>query len=454
VRRALIALASCGVLAAVLPANALKPAPSTTPVYRLYAAPGSLGNKAGEPTLGVDPKSGEVMFQARYETLNVSNLDRGYPGSALWRNTAPAMTSFTTLDPLLKMDQTTGRTFVSQLAAACSLMAYSDDRGESWHDSTLGCGVGSTFDHQSIGVGPYVAGGTLASMPHTYPNVVYYCAQDVVSAKCAPSIDGGDTFLAANVVYTTAQCELGALFGHVKTAPDGTVYLPPRYCPNLVGGGFPVGVAVSSDNSLTWTVHTVPGSGYGDAGHGSVGVATDGTVYLGWGSGTFPGGGPANVAVSRDKGATWTAPVTLGREYGLVNTRFPVTVAGDGDRAVVAFLGTATAGDASAPAFDGVWHLYAAHTYDGGRTWRTYDVTSGNPVQVGPICTAGTTCPDAARNLLDFNDMVVDAKGRVYVAFADGCTKEHCSTNDREQHATFARLVGGRGVYKAFDSRL
>ncbi|HEU0132226.1 MAG TPA: sialidase family protein [Mycobacteriales bacterium] len=452
-RRALIALATCGLaaVAAVAPASAGRTPPP--PSYRLYPAPSNLGNDAGEPTLGVDPQSGQVMFQALYETLNVSGFDRRFPGDATWRDTAPAITSIDSLDPLLKMDPVTGRTFVSQLAGACSLMAYTDDRGESWTNVPLGCGAGAMLDHQSIGIGPYVKGGPLANVPHTYPNVVYYCAQDIASAKCAASVDGGNTFLPANVAYTTQQCQLGALFGHLKAAPDGTIYLPPRYCPDLLNGTYRVGVAVSEDNGLTWNLRLVPGSSYGDAGHGSVGVAADGTVYLAWGSGKFPAGGPVNVAISRDKGRTWTKPIALGKEFKLANSRFPLSVAGDGDRAVVAYLGTPTAGDASATAFKGVWHLYASHTYDGGKTWKTYDVTPKNPVQVGPVCTAGTTC-GSSRNLLDFNDMVVDKMGRVWIGFADGCTRATCDTTVREDHATIARLVGGRGLYKKYDGKL
>jgi sugar lactone lactonase YvrE len=33
------------------------------------------------------------------------------------------------------------------------------------------------------------------------------------------------------------------------------------------------------------------------------------------------------------------------------------------------------------------------------------------------------------RNLLDFNDLHIDSEGRVYVAFADGCTGD-CATNN------------------------
>ena len=451
-RRTLIALLSCALAAgaALGPVSAGKTPPS--PKYRVYAAPANLGNSAGEPSLGVDPGSGQVLFQALYQTLNVSGFDRRFPGDATWRDVAPAITSMTSFDPLLEMDPKTGRTFVSQLTLACSLMAYTDDRGESWTDVPLGCGAGSMFDHQSIGIGPYVKGGPLSNVPHSYPNVVYYCAQDIASAKCAASVDGGATFLPANVAYTTAECQLGGIFGHLKAAPDGTIYLPPRYCPNLAAGTYETGVAVSEDNGLTWVVRKVPGSGYGDAGHGSVAVAQDGTVYLSWGSGKFPDGGPVQVSKSRDKGKTWTKPVSLGREYKIANTRFPVAVAGDGDRAVVAYLGTDEEGDGGGSSFPGVWHLYASHTYDGGKTWKTYKITN-HPVQVGAICTAGTTCGND-RNLLDFNDMVVDTKGRVWIAFADGCTAKSCTKANREDHATIARLVAGRGVYRKYDGKL
>ena len=452
-RRSLIALVTCSVAvaaAAVGPADAGKT--SATPKYRTYLSPKGIGDSAGEPTLGVDPGSGNVLFQAMLQTLNVSAFDKRGPGTATWTDVSSDITSIETFDPILETDPKTGRTWVSQLALACSLMAFTDDRGETWTDVPMGCGAGAMFDHQSVGVGPYVKGGPLDQLPHTYPNVVYYCAQDVSAAKCSPSIDGGQTYLPANVVYTTGQCHLGGIFGHLKTAPDGTAYLPPRYCPDLTAGTFNAGVVVSEDNGLTWELRKVPGSGYGDAGHGSVAVGSDGTVYLSWGGGTFPQGGPVYVAVSRDKGKTWTKPRAMGREFRIANSRFPIAVAGDGDRAVIAYLGTPEEGDASLQSFEGVWHMYASHTYDRGKTWKTVRVTN-HPVQVGSICTAGTTC-GSNRNLLDFNDMVIDKFGRVYIAYADGCIVQTCTTNQREDKAAIARLVDGRGLIKKYDGKL
>ena len=452
-RRSMIAFLACSLAAVAAVGPASGAARTSTPSYRVYVAPQNLGNNAGEPTLGVIPNSDIVLFQALKETLHVTAFDKKRAGTAEWRNVAPFITEQHTFDPILEMDPNTGRTFVSQLMLGCSLMAFTDDRGESWTDVPLGCGAGAMFDHQSVAVGPYVKGGTLLSLRQgSYPNVVYYCAQDVASAKCAPSVDGGRTFLPANVVYHTGQCQLGGIFGHLKAGPDGTLYLPPRYCPNILSNSFPAGVAVSEDNGLTWTMRTVPGSRYGDAGHGSVAVGKDGTVYLSWGGGDFPKGGPVNVAVSRDKGRTWTKPVAVGGEYRIKNSRFPVAVAGDGDRAVVAWLGTNESGDGSAAAFNGTWYLYASHTYDRGKTWRSYRVAA-NPVQVGAVCTSGTTC-GSDRNLLDFNDMVVDSKGRVYIGFADGCLRSSCDKKDRHDKASIARLVSGRGLYAKYDRTL
>ena len=186
----------------------------------------------------------------------------------------------------------------------------------------------------------------------------------------------------------------------------------------------------------------------------------DGDVYLAYG-GPLDGetvfqSGPPLVVVSKDKGVTWTKPLRLGTDLGIVNTRFPVAVAGDDGRAAVGFLGSTTGGNGgetgigtdmqpngNAP-FTGRWDLYVAFTEDGGRTWRTVDATPDHPVQVGPICTGGTTC-GASRNLLDFNDMVIDPKtGKVLVAYADGCPgTAACTTDVRLQKATIARQVGG-----------
>jgi hypothetical protein len=457
--RTLALAAAVAGLGAVSAGSASGTAP--TPAWQVYPMPAGLVTIGGEPTLGVDPASGDVLMQVWFKTFRLHDLDATGPGSATWTDVSPVLTSHVTADAILKTDPATGRTFVSQLASACSLMAYTDDAGTSWTNVPLGCGAGTVFDHQSVSTGPYVAGGPLATVPHTYPDVVYYCAHDIVSATCAPSVDGGNTFLPAQVVWDNTTCDESGVFGHVKTAPDGTVYVPPMFCKTFdprtsTTKPKTIALASSDDNGLHWTMHRLSGNVYGDAGHGSLAVATDGTLYLTWGSADNGTGGPVKVAVSHDKGVTWSAPATLGGTFGIVNSRFPIAVAGDPDRAVVAYLGSPTAGDANAVTYNGEWHLYASHTYDGGVTWDTVDLTPSNPIQVGSVCTLGAGCPNKTyRNLLDFNDMVVDAKGRPYIAFTDGCTGATCTrTSPHEQTPAMARLVGGLGVYSAYDGAL
>src|SRR4029078_1937403 len=91
-----------------------------------------------------------------------------------------------------------------------------------------------------------------------------------------------------------------------------------------------------------------------------------------------------------------------------VNTQRPAlraVVAGDDDRAAYAFLGTSEPSSGAFgddPNWPGVWHLYVAETFAGGKTWTTVDATPNDPVQRGTICAGGTLgCSNGTRNLLD-----------------------------------------------------
>ncbi len=208
---------------------------------------------------------------------------------------------------------------------------------------------------------------------------------------------------------------------------------------------------MSEDNGTSWTVSKVPGATPGDN-DPSVGIGDNGTVYFGY----VGADGKPGVAVSRDHGDTWSDLQTVGTEFGIKNAVFPAMVAGDDDRASFAYLGTPEGGNYQDNAnFHGEWHLYLTTTYDGGKTWVTSDATPNDPVQVGSICTGGTTCGDD-RNLLDFIDVTIDDHGRVEAAFADGCI-DACVTDPdhegRDAYATIARQSGGKPLYSRFDPR-
>ena len=429
------------------PAN---PAPGTDtpPSFTDYAAPSSLpdANNAGEPSIGTSYKTGNTLFQSSLSTYKVAFDDTASPAKATWTDASASagngcpQGSTVSLDPILFTDHETGRTFESQLTGADSATCYTDDDGKTWSPSTGG-GIPSGVDHQTIGGGPFSANGVGALPTSSYKNAVYYCSQDIATAFCAVSRDGGTTFGAGVPTYSLLDC--GGLHGHVKVAPDGTAYLPNKGC------GADQAAVVSKDNGTSWTVSKVPGATPGDS-DPSVGVGANGTVYFGY----VGADGKPGVAVSRDQGKTWTDRQTVGTKYGIQNAVFPTVVAGDDDRASIAYLGTPTGGNYQDNAnFHGEWHLYVDTTYDGGKTWVTSDATPNDPVQVGSICTGGTTCGND-RNLLDFIDVTTDDHGRVEVAFADGCIDACVSDpqhQGRDAYATIARQSGGKTLFGAYD---
>lgn len=448
------------------PAPTPAPFVGIAPRYYNYAPGPGMGETAGEPTIGFNPKTHRAMYISGLQTFRVTFPEELAPTGtisgacdALWEDVSFILTKTKSLDPILFTDQTTGRTFVSQLDSVVppaspvliglnSLMAYTDDDGQTYTPAQLNPPDGS-YDHQSVGGGPYPDPFPPGITP-LYPHAVYYCSQAGVTAFCSRSDDGGLTFNPSRPIYTLLD-GCGGIHGHVKVAPDGTVYVPNRGCNNVQS------VAVSEDAGETWTVRQVKGEGWEAKPppgilDPSVGIASDGTLYFAWVSGEADGG-HAHVAVSHDKGVTWTDDYDLGASQNLPNNVFMAAVAGDPDRAAVGFLGTTEPGDHQADAFKGTWYLYIATTYDGGKTWATVNATPNAPVQrEAGIWNQGGSNP--LRNLLDFTDITIDDRGRVLYSYADGCIGE-CEAhgpNSFSAKASIARQSGGRGLLAQFDA--
>ncbi|MBK5305305.1 MAG: exo-alpha-sialidase [Frankiaceae bacterium] len=445
-RRALVLLATLTALAAPAAASATGQAAATYTAY-------NVGISGGEPTLGFDTARNAAVYGSGTSSKRLT-WDDAEPAQMTIVDVKPK-TSVTTLDPITFTDRVTNRTFVSQLYLACSLTSFSDDAGATWTPSQ-GCGPDTMVDHQTIGGGPYA--GALAGQNPVYPNAVYYCAQNGFSGTCARSDDGGLTFGPGTPAYNTPANAVGdpyggacsAIHGHLKVALDGTVYLPNKGCggtptvQNLTNseffGGSPA-VSVSEDNGITWTVRKVPGARNQDESDPSVDTDQAGAVYLGWQDGVNPSEtvygttSSARIAVSTDKGRTWSTPYDVSTALGINNVQFPEVVAGVAGRAAFAFLGTPGIGDDQHNGFVGAWHLYVATTLDGGASWSTVDTTPDDPVQRGCISLQGTSNKTVLsavcgqRNLLDFNDITIDREGRVLVAYADGCTSAACIAN-------------------------
>ena len=427
------------------------PAAPGVPRYYNYVAPPAVGENAGEPSIGYNLITHKAMYISGLETFRVTFPDTG-ACPALWEDVSSVITSTKSLDPILFTDQNTNRTFVSQLDSVVppaspvliglnSLMAYTDDDGANWTLAQVNPPDGS-YDHQTVGGGPYPASVPLGN-PINKGSAVYYCSQAGVTAICSRSDDGGLNFGPGREIYTSVTDGCGGIHGHVKVAPDGTVYVPNRGCNGVQA------VTVSEDAGVTWTVRTVPGAG-GPPGilDPSVGIATDGTLYFGY----VNSDGHAHAAVSHNKGVTWSNDRDLGLSQNVGNAVFIESVAGDPNRAAIGFIGTTQIGDHQAADFNGDWYLYMAHTYDGGLTWTTVNATPNDPVQRA-ACIWNQGGSNQCRNLLDFNEVTADEKGRVLYSYADGCVNECVSgaSNSYSSKATIARQSGGKGLLAAYD---
>jgi len=429
-----------------------------------------LGRNAIEPSIGANFSSGLIHYQSDLETLFIDFAPScSLTGSnATWANRPAPLSIFVDSDPILFTDRQTHRVFVSELTLLSpdtSKIAFSDDDGASWTPDNQAQGLASAVDHQTMGGGPYHA-PLVSPPPPLYPNAVYYCSQDIATAFCTRSDNGGLTFGGQVPIYTLAQC--GGLHGHVKVAPDGTAYVPNRSCNGTQS------VIVSQDNGATWTIRPVATcanaaapSVVGGGDDPALAIDAAGRAYFVFSNFGGGNGAGAGVAISDDFGATWKNIFDVGAIFGLKNVCFPTATAGDASRAAVSFYGSVTpqgpgTGDSNSGSFTGVWHLYVAHTFDGGKTWTTSDVTPMLPMQRSGLLRGGGA--DVVRNLADFYDMTMDRDGRVLVGYGNGCEGGPCAQapvaangttsvrgNAYSATAAIARQSSGRRMIAAKD---
>ena len=398
---------------------------------------------AGEPSVGVDWKTGAGMYMAGTNTFRL-----GLNGSQVtWTDASPAAGLSQNLDPISATDPRSGVTIAGGDTGACSAMYASSDDGATWLPS-LPCTV--TTDHPTVGYAPSATtpGGT----------VWYYCQQEVLD-NCATSTTAGTAWVPGANFNTDCL----SLHGHLRGGPDGTAYLPNVDCTDAASGETRVGGLRTQDDGLTWSTYTIPGAPMPASGF-DPGVTVDAgnTVYEGWNN---AGDYHPMIAWSHDKGATWSSHVDLASTVSppLVASTFPTLVSGDAGRVAYTFLGTSAGApgvDPFATGFHGIWYAYTSFTYDGGQTWTTVRDTP-TPLQYGEIDAGGTTTT-GQRNLLDFIDSSVTKDGRVLVALADGCladceaagasgSQSSAEALSTHAYATVAYQTVGRGLFAAND---
>jgi hypothetical protein len=182
-------------------------------------------------------------------------------------------------------------------------------------------------------------------------------ALDNGQIKVVVSQDGGATWSAPTTISHSAQFP-EAISGSVPVvAPDGTAFV---FYADFTSGTGPLSIKYSKslDGGVSWTTPadvatglpspgrfrlknadpafgTTPGAGFRSNSFPTAAIAPDGTIYVTWTD--FPSGSCADdgtgrppctnadvrLSVSRDRGATWTAPVKATDEKNATDQFFP-----------------------------------------------------------------------------------------------------------------------------------
>ncbi len=423
-----------------------------------------VGETGKEPSIGIT-SSGCIFFIAMEKVMRSCDY-----GASWVESQDPVMCSPTTSDPYGWVDPITDRVFgVQMIGLETSWICWSDDDGETWMGNPHDSGTTPINDHIKLASGPWTDSGYGALGQITsnfYETAVYYCYNKLAGIFCFTSVDGGATFELGGQIIGLATTN-GGLHGAISTAPDGTVYVTPRVATPTV--------IVSKDNGFSWFERTM-GEDTGTPNprkNSEVSADTDSNAYHVW------TGGDEGVYMSRsfDSGETWDQESIRISPVNVISSVFPQTDAGDAGRIAVTYLGSENEemlnqsdidgnpwnGNAHYAPNNATYHLYitfSLNALDENPTFHTYRVTD-DPVQVGSICLNSGDCRDIGgsnRNLLDFNDLHIDREGRVYVAFADGCTGE-CATNEnataqdsRDGRGSVYYLASGPSLYEDFGS--
>lgn len=402
---------------------------------------------AAEPTIGVT-SDGSVFITANVPNpscapaggcpvvpyANFNNgptILRSQDKGQTWEDVFPKLPTgdsykLRTWDPYVYVDRATDRVFMDDIyPLGCGFMSFSDDLGASWMHNPAACGNPQVNDHQTI-----VTAKPRVLPTVGYDNLVYRCVNNVASAACAISVNGGLTFSPQIPIGpTVGQNQCAAITGHLESDPEGRVYIG---IPCQAGPG----VLKTEDDGQTWTLAIVK-EGMALDGH-DIDLATDeaGNVYA-----FFLSEGMPWLSTSTDFGATWSEPVMVAAP-GVTAVKFNAIAGGAPGKVAFAYVGT-TIPDALSlppaecgilPAFpctdpkewaEATWNAYVGVIEDAlAPELVIQTVTANDPAD--PL--ARGACGDRCHGMTDFIDIVIDAEGRPWASFVDVCVAE-CVTD-------------------------
>lgn len=153
------------------------------------------------------------------------------------------------------------------------------------------------------------------------------------------------------------------------------------------------------------------------------------------------------LAVSTDRGETWSAPIRV--NHGPQTTTFPWIVAGDAGKIDIVYYGTNEKGPSpeEVPATSKwrVWMAQSLNALDPNPSFRENPATGF--MHQGPICTSGTGCAPGTRDLLDLFQVDVDSAGMGNIAYTDNLNTPPDGADAHQEWIMFVQQKGGKGLF-------
>jgi hypothetical protein len=153
------------------------------------------------------------------------------------------------------------------------------------------------------------------------------------------------------------------------------------------------------------------------------------------------------LAVSKDKGATWSKPIQV--NTGPQTTTFPWIVAGDAGKIDIVYYGTDQKGPSpeTVPATS-KWKVYLSQSLNALAAAPTFKENPATGfIHQGSICTSGTDCATGTRDLLDFFQIDVDKQGNANITYTDNLNTPPDGTDPHQEWIMFVQQKGGKGLF-------
>jgi hypothetical protein len=420
------------------------PSPTATATAISFTAPVRIPSSGGlgEPSIAADA-AGRLFVTA---PQSIGNITGG--GSPVWNSTSNGATWSApvapTGDPLSGGDtdlavDAASNVYQTDLWLGNTAMAVSTDHGGSF--------IANEYGHTQPGDDrPWLA----YSAKDNSLYMVWDGIDAVHVAKSAPLVAPQAGLVLAQDVPVVAESLVGLNGQQVPSqvrecvcppggiAVDqgsGSVYVTYSR-QNGSGNGGGVGVSRSDDSGLTWTHSSIPNTGSTGSAFDTeynfapVKVDSQGTVYVAWaegknivtdsnGNSVASGGVVIRYAYSKDKGATWSAPVTL----STINktATFPTMDVVSPGVIDVAWYGSSASGDPNTVGSSATWNVDFAQVTAANTVKPLFTPTAAvSNIHTGCIQTGGSganLCSD--RSLLDFFQLAVSA-GKANIIYTVG----------------------------------